>query len=282
MDSEYTIAILRDIYVVCLMALGVALPVYAYLRVQRGLGWNTEGNVLSRPFEALDGVGALILLGLLVSLSLAPQAKPPTFEEFNTNSYAGLLFLNSAFLLLVAGAVVLYLMFVRGMNPAEMFGLRQMPMLHALMRAVIWLVLGGLLLSLLLYPLYEIYQNGVLKDEEPQTMVKMFQEATNPLVRIVIVVAAVIFAPLAEEVIFRGYLYGVTKRYTERWFATLFTAVLFACVHVHLGSFLPLMLLGILFALAYEQTGSLLVPIFMHALFNGFNVIKILNPNLGA
>ena len=84
---------------------------------------------------------------------------------------------------------------------------------------------------------------------------------------------AVLVAPLVEETIFRGYLYGVTKRFTDRWFASIFISFVFACVHQHLGSTAPLFVLAMGFSVAYELTGSLLVPMIMHAMFNGTNLI---------
>ena len=47
---------------------------------------------------------------------------------------------------------------------------------------------------------------------------------------------------------------------------------LFAGVHVHLPSFGPLFVLGGCLTLAYEWSGSILVPMTMHALFNFFSL----------
>ncbi len=35
---------------------------------------------------------------------------------------------------------------------------------------------------------------------------------------------AVLVAPIVEETIFRGFIYGVMKRYTDRWFAMLLSS----------------------------------------------------------
>jgi membrane protease YdiL (CAAX protease family) len=43
-------------------------------------------------------------------------------------------------------------------------------------------------------------------------------------------------------------------------------------MHQHVGSLVPLFVLALSFTLAYEATGCLLVPIFMHALFNALNI----------
>ncbi len=85
-------------------------------------------------------------------------------------------------------------------------------------------------------------------------------------------VSAVIVAPVVEETLFRGFIYAVTKRLTDRWFSACFTSLMFALVHHHVGSIVPLFVLAMGFTLAYEASGCLLVPIFMHALFNAFNL----------
>jgi membrane protease YdiL (CAAX protease family) len=55
----------------------------------------------------------------------------------------------------------------------------------------------------------------------------------------------------------------------------LIVSAIFALSHAHLPSLVPLFALAIGLALAYELTGSLLVPIGMHALFNAVMVAKL-------
>ena len=64
--------------------------------------------------------------------------------------------------------------------------------------------------------------------------------------QVVIVVAAVIIAPLAEEIMFRGFIYGVLKRYTDAPFAAIISGLFFAIIHMHIGSLVPLWVLAML------------------------------------
>ena len=107
-------------------------------------------------------------------------------------------------------------------------------------------------------------------------MVKAFETSGSVPLRLLMGFAAVIAAPLTEELLFRGLLYGVCKRFTDSWFAALVTSLLFASVHLHVGSFIPLFALALILVAVYEITGSLLVPIVMHALFNGLMLIAML------
>src|SRR6266566_461584 len=81
-------------------------------------------------------------------------------------------------------------------------------------------------------------------------------------------VFTVAIAPVVEEFLFRFFLYGVLKRYFGRFLGMIVNALLFAAAHTHLPSFVPLFILGSCFTIAYEWSGSILVSMTMHALFN--------------
>jgi membrane protease YdiL (CAAX protease family) len=80
-------------------------------------------------------------------------------------------------------------------------------------------------------------------------------------------------APVGEEVFFRGLLYNSLK---VRWglrAAAVVSALIFAAVHVAPLQVLAIIPFGLLLAWAYERTGSLWVPIVMHATNNGFGLL---------
>jgi len=76
-----------------------------------------------------------------------------------------------------------------------------------------------------------------------------------------------LIAPISEEIFFRGILYG----YLRRWgivLALIVTTVIFVMLHAVQGFPLAQLVGGIVFALAYEASGKLLVPITIHVLGN--------------
>ena len=83
-----------------------------------------------------------------------------------------------------------------------------------------------------------------------------------------ILFAGVILAPVCEEFLFRGFFYAVGKRYLGPLASGFACALLFAAFHLSVTAFAGLFVLAVCLTLAYERTGSLLVPIGMHALFN--------------
>jgi len=92
-----------------------------------------------------------------------------------------------------------------------------------------------------------------------------------------LLVAAIVgFAPIAEELFFRGIVFNAWLREAGRVPAYIGSAALFALIHLSLASLLPIFLLGLALAWAYERTGTLLVPIVMHATVNAISVAAAL------
>jgi membrane protease YdiL (CAAX protease family) len=61
------------------------------------------------------------------------------------------------------------------------------------------------------------------------------------------------------------------------WVAIVFSSALFAMVHAEPAHWPALFLLGICLGYAYEKSGSLLRPIFIHAIFNGVTILFVLH-----
>ncbi len=90
--------------------------------------------------------------------------------------------------------------------------------------------------------------------------------------------AAVILAPLAEELFFRGLIQSMLRRYfINPWWAILATSVLFAAAHyTQPQDLLALSLLSVVIGYNYERTGRLFSPILIHSLFNATTIIIFL------
>ncbi len=78
---------------------------------------------------------------------------------------------------------------------------------------------------------------------------------------------AVLAAPLFEEFLFRGLLYQGLRRSFRPGFAVVASAALFAIVHPPVSA-LPVFVLGLATALAFERTRLLLAPMVAHAVYN--------------
>jgi len=94
---------------------------------------------------------------------------------------------------------------------------------------------------------------------------------------VLLVVVAVVVAPVVEEVLFRGLFQTTIRSYVQRpWPAIVLTAMLFAAIHEDQSHWPSLFVLALGLGYAYEKSGSLLRPIFMHAMFNGIAVVTVL------
>ncbi|HEX4505731.1 MAG TPA: CPBP family intramembrane glutamic endopeptidase, partial [Alphaproteobacteria bacterium] len=100
------------------------------------------------------------------------------------------------------------------------------------------------------------------------SMVKLFQ-STHPAW--LFWIAAVLAAPLFEEVMFRGLLFrGFQASFLGTGGTVVLTAILWAAMHLQYNLYGMgfIALTGILFGTARARTGSLLVPMAMHAALN--------------
>jgi membrane protease YdiL (CAAX protease family) len=110
---------------------------------------------------------------------------------------------------------------------------------------------------------------------EEQAAVEVLRNAQTLWNSLVLGVAAVLFAPVAEEMVFRGILYPAIKQYGFPRLAVWGPSVAFGLIHLNVAALLPLVVLAVLLTQLYEKTGNLLAPIVAHSLFNGLNFAMV-------
>lgn len=130
----------------------------------------------------------------------------------------------------------------------------------------IWLVFGMITMSGYMEWIKSL---GV---ETVQDSVKLLKESNDSLVIVLMGVAAVVVAPLCEEVVFRGYFYPAMKAFAGGLPAALVSALVFSAAHGTLAALLPLFCFGLLLVWLYEKTGSIWTPMAVHLCFNGATV----------
>jgi len=91
----------------------------------------------------------------------------------------------------------------------------------------------------------------------------------------------VVIAPIAEEVLFRGYLYGKLKKFVPVWAAIVVTSVLFGFIHGAWNLAVDTFALSVVLCLLRESTGSIWSSILLHMAKNGIAFyILFINPSL--
>ena len=82
-------------------------------------------------------------------------------------------------------------------------------------------------------------------------------------------VTLVVLAPVAEEILFRGYLYGKLRRTIPVWVAILVTSVLFGFVHFQWNVGIDVFVLSVVACILREVTGTIWAGILLHMIKNG-------------
>lgn len=107
-------------------------------------------------------------------------------------------------------------------------------------------------------------------DIEPMDFLDEMYFSAHPLW--LLVLGMVVFAPIYEEVMFRGFMWvGIANSRLGFWGATLATSLVFALIHTQytLVELVAIVFLALLFSYTRAKSGSLFVPIILHILNNG-------------
>jgi membrane protease YdiL (CAAX protease family) len=287
--SDPTVIILSGSFVAAVLVFAVAWllnpgtrrglpPCIPPMPVENGEAWPYDPPCETTPPELqagrvavgfycpLDLFGAalvfLLFSGIIISSVQMRETVTPTLD-------AGTLMVNIGFQFIMAGMVVLLM--VRRVGPVSWLGLRwpDWPWVFLLAPGTVllmWLISGGLQISG-----YVKWMES-LGAETTQDTVKLLRETDDPQVLGLMAFAAVIAAPLCEEIVFRGYLYPVLKKFSGMGPAALSSSLVFAAAHGNLTALLPLLIFGGLLVLLYEKTGSLWAPVAAHFCFNSATV----------
>lgn len=275
--------VLRDVAMLTWLALMAGVMVYRVIDAVRPASTPPRvrrGKVVSEVFAAPDAlVVAAVCVVLLFGLSADPggtsgvadgAADGDGADKLTVNA----LLVNAVFMLFLGGVVLAYLKGIRQLNWVDLFGLRRISLPR--------LVGAGLLLlgPVVVVVNLSAYAVGAWLEGfwelEPQNTVQAFQETDQIQVRLMMVAFAVVIAPLVEEILFRGFIYPVFKKYTDGVFAAVCSSLLFGLVHMHVGSLAPLVVLALILCLVYDRSGSLLLPIMIHAGFNAVSLTGLL------
>jgi membrane protease YdiL (CAAX protease family) len=117
---------------------------------------------------------------------------------------------------------------------------------------------------------WDRFHTGAAPEHE---MIKILQANPGASLKWMITISAVIAAPLAEELFFRGYLQTLVRELPlPPWAAILVSSVAFTLVHSPPEIWPVIFVLAVGLGYIYERTGNLATTMLMHALFNGAQI----------
>lgn len=148
-------------------------------------------------------------------------------------------------------------------------------------RALLWTSVTTLIVALPVITLVSLAWTALLKavglPAQPQDLIGILSSVQSPAVLIAMLFVACVLAPLNEELLFRGVVFRSLRLRFGRGIALAVSGLLFGAMHFNLAGFVPLALLGVALAIAYEHSGDIRVPIIAHALFNVNTTLVVLS-----
>lgn len=258
---------------IALIAFAIGVGVFSLASSTRPeINFSQGGNVWTGPLR----IGDLVITCLFFALFFFTLRTPAlTVDDASTKtalSSSSIIF-GSMLMLSLAGFLVLIVV-GRGISAVEFFGLDRLKP----WQTIVWAVIGCVVCFIAVIPVaifwVSEFVTPVFGVPKMQDMIIFYRETATPVDRLIIIISACVVAPLAEEVIFRGYIYPVLKRFTEPIFAAIIVSLIFAIIHHNVAALAPLATLSILLIVSYELTASLWVPIAIHSLFNAVNLLN--------
>lgn len=204
---------------------------------------------------------ALLLQGIL---AYYPQSINAAQQPVLQLSLSALVYLLS--LIVVVGAPKLFKIDhqTKGQQK-KVFGLERLPSWVDIPFSLSGYAIYFILTTALLLVVQSVWQG--FNSEQVQEV--GFSNITLPSEYVIAFVALVIIPPIAEELLFRGYLFGRLRKYAGFWVSSLVTSVLFGLAHLQWNVGIDVFALSIVLCFLREKTGSIWAGIFLHMLKNG-------------
>jgi Predicted metal-dependent membrane protease len=201
---------------------------------------------------------SLFLPPILIALGIITSS-----EELGTSTgtiTAGTYWLlNVANIVSIALIVAIVLGFYKERLSSLGFTTNKLP--KALLYGAVGFIVAFILAGIVGYPIQQNF--GVDPTQEALSV-----SAAVPNLLPIVFLSGVIIAPIAEEVVFRGYLYKAFRDRFKPSYAIVLSAALFSVIHLELLAAVPLFVIGVVLAYVYEKTGNLMAPITLHVLNN--------------
>lgn len=179
--------------------------------------------------------------------------------------------LNTFFIDVTAGIVILYFVIVKYKEKLAALGLKFTSFIKNILSGLIsYIFILPLLLVILIVSVW--FLNLLGYSPPPQPVFEIFMEEKKSVVLLYLTIFVSVFGPIVEEMFFRGFMYSAVKKRFGILAGALVSASIFSLLHSNIFGFLPIMTLGVLLAYLYETTGSLVASITVHILHNSIIV----------
>lgn len=227
---------------------------------------------IQRPLEnQRDPWGAkefvwLILLEFVVVVIGVKHGLQPLYERWLNNPlYAGTLIGFTISVILTAGV------FFIALRPRklgwEQVGIVRQP-------AGTWPKIAGWTGALIVLSILTVVVTSMLGNPVDNAKTESLRENVNVFTLLIGLLSAAFISPLYEEIFYRGFMYRWLRSRTGVAAATVISSLIFTAAHFPTLNAMPVNFIsGMIFARAYERTGSVIPGIIVHGLFNALAVL---------
>ena len=149
---------------------------------------------------------------------------------------------------------------------------RPRPWHFGLRRAPFWPSLGWAALGMACFYVLVILYSALLTPDGEQSVTEDLGADENTVALVAAGIVVIVVAPIAEEFFFRGFFYKALRSRMGVLVAALIDGAVFGLIHFTGADTLELLpilaVLGFMFCLVYERTGTLYTTIGLHAFNN--------------
>jgi membrane protease YdiL (CAAX protease family) len=194
---------------------------------------------------------------LVISLAAIVSTEVATSVMISKGLYGPMIILGAARLLEIILIILIVLIWGKGISS---IGLVRSKIALGLKKGLIWSAGFGMVASFAFVVSFAAGSN-------PLKLIQVQLPTRHGEIALFFLIGGMV-GPIAEEVFFRGILYGFFRRWGVVVGLVLSTLI-FVLIHpINHGVPITQLVGGIVFALAYEVEGSLMVPITIHSLGN--------------
>ncbi|MCR5508443.1 MAG: CPBP family intramembrane metalloprotease [Lachnospiraceae bacterium] len=139
----------------------------------------------------------------------------------------------------------------------------------------VWTVFLIILFSFLIMPFISLINlfSQLFTDNVVTTAMASEFSGVSPVLLVTIVAFV---GPFCEEFAFRGILFGGLKKTGYVLAAAVVSSFFFGLMHLNLNQMSYAIVMGVIFCLLVEATGSIWASVISHAVINGFNIVSLM------
>jgi uncharacterized protein len=135
---------------------------------------------------------------------------------------------------------------------------------------VIKILIIGILLSIVSIPLFNSMEFfSAMRNES--FLIRSLSLKKMGLSDFFIIVNSIIIAPIIEELLYRGIIFNLCRKFSTLFFAVLSSTLLFTFSHFNPEAWSHILLHALVYTFVYYKTNSLLTSILLHSLINAIS-----------